>query len=199
VNILGMGPMEALLIIIIALIVVGPAKLPEVMGQVGKAIGDFRRATSDLSEEFNKTIQAELKEGRSVLEETKAAVSDVHTTVNSAVAGTAPPPPRVSPPADNPAAPNGTSAEPYDTEATTNGMLPEPVAPLAETAAWSWETSAPATPPEQESSAPVNDAPESVSTHENSQPEVAETAEPGNAETSSSRDQRARDELLPPY
>src|SRR3982751_4157810 len=102
-----MGPMEALLIIVIALIVVGPAKLPEVMGQVGKAINDFRRATSDLSDEFNKTIQAELKEGRSFLEETKAAVSDVHTTVNSAVAGTAPSP-HVSPPAEIPAAPNGT-------------------------------------------------------------------------------------------
>src|SRR5206468_8201808 len=98
-NILGMGPMELLLIIVLALIVFGPAKLPEIMGQVGKAINDFRRATSDLSEEFNRTIQSELQEtksvvdeaksvmtdARSVMTEAKTAVSDVSTQVNSAM------------------------------------------------------------------------------------------------------------------
>ncbi|HEY0581211.1 MAG TPA: twin-arginine translocase TatA/TatE family subunit, partial [Chloroflexota bacterium] len=48
--------MELILIVVLALIVFGPAKLPEIMGQVGKAVGDFRRATSDLSDEFNRTI-----------------------------------------------------------------------------------------------------------------------------------------------
>src|ERR1700687_5667328 len=86
-NILGMGPLEVLLIVVIALIVFGPARLPEIMGQVGKAVNDFRRATSDLSNEFNRTIQAELQEGRSVLDETKAAVTDVHSTVSSAMTG----------------------------------------------------------------------------------------------------------------
>src|SRR4051812_32643768 len=88
-----MGPMELLLIIVLALIVFGPAKLPEIMGQVGKAVNDFRRATTDLSEEFNKTIQAErqetkgvLDEAKSVMTEARTAVSDVHTSVNSAVA-----------------------------------------------------------------------------------------------------------------
>src|SRR5207302_1673853 len=59
-NVLGMGPMEIVLIVVLALIVFGPAKLPEIMGQVGKAINDFRRATSELSDELNRTIQAEL-------------------------------------------------------------------------------------------------------------------------------------------
>src|SRR5258708_37405389 len=103
-NMLGMGPMELLLIVVLALIVFGPAKLPEIMGQIGKAINDFRRATSDLSEEFNKTIQAELQETRSVIDETKAvmtdvrsSVADVHTSVNSAVTGM-PAPTRVAEP-----------------------------------------------------------------------------------------------------
>src|SRR5262249_49191745 len=93
-NFLGMGPMELLLIVVLALIVFGPAKLPEIMGQVGKAINDFRRATSDLSDEFNRTIQAELQETKAVVEEAKSvmteartAVTDVHSTVNSAVTG----------------------------------------------------------------------------------------------------------------
>src|SRR5207245_1044588 len=80
-NILGMGPMEILLIVVLALIVFGPAKLPEIMGQVGKAINDFRRATSELSDEFNRTIQAELQETRSVIDEAKSAVSDVQANV----------------------------------------------------------------------------------------------------------------------
>ena len=86
-NVLGMGPLEIILIVVLALIVFGPAKLPEIMGQVGKAINDFRRATSELSDEFNRTIQAEMKETRSVVEETKAVVTDAHTSVTSAISG----------------------------------------------------------------------------------------------------------------
>src|SRR5690349_2779511 len=87
-NILGMGPMEILLIVVLALIVFGPAKLPEIMGQVGKAIADFRRTTSELSDEFNRTIQAELQETRSIVDDTKSAVTGVHTSINSAIQGT---------------------------------------------------------------------------------------------------------------
>src|SRR5438046_8187831 len=105
-NFLGMGPLELMLIVVLALIVFGPAKLPEIMGQVGKAIGDFRRATSELSDEFNKTIQTELGEARSVYDETKSALKDAHADVNAAVAGI-PAPQRVAAPA--PAAVNGTS------------------------------------------------------------------------------------------
>src|ERR1051325_10395805 len=87
-NVLGMGPMELLLIIVLALIVFGPAKLPEIMGQVGKAIDDFRRATSELSDEFNRTIQTELNETRQTIAETKSALTDVQSTINSTVAET---------------------------------------------------------------------------------------------------------------
>src|SRR5207245_3189297 len=87
-NILGMGPMEILLIVVLALIVFGPAKLPEIMGQVGKAIGDFRRATSELSDEFNRTIQTELNETRQTIEETKSALTEVRSAVDTTVSET---------------------------------------------------------------------------------------------------------------
>src|SRR5579859_2412997 len=87
-NILGMGPLEILLIVVLALIVFGPAKLPEIMGQVGKVIADFRRATSELSDEFNRTIQAELNETRSLVDDTRSQLTGVHTSINSALAGT---------------------------------------------------------------------------------------------------------------
>src|ERR1700730_3870565 len=111
-NVLGMGPMEVLLIVVLALIVFGPAKLPEIMGQVGKAINDFRRATSELSDEFNRTIQAELQETRAVIDDTKSAVTDAHAQINSAVTGIPAPVRTAEPPAALPAATtNGTSAE----------------------------------------------------------------------------------------
>src|SRR3954468_22406785 len=84
-NIFGLGPLEILLIVVLALIVFGPAKLPEIMGQVGRAIGDFRRATSELSDEFNRTIQAELNETKQTIEETKSALTEVRSAVDSTV------------------------------------------------------------------------------------------------------------------
>ena len=80
-NVLGMGPMEILLIVVLALIVFGPAKLPEIMGQVGKAIGDFRRATSELSDEFNRTIQAELQETKAIVNDSTLRVRQCTTTI----------------------------------------------------------------------------------------------------------------------
>src|SRR5690242_18982578 len=138
-NIFGMGPMEIVLIVVLALIVFGPAKLPEIMGQVGRAIADFRRATSELSDEFNRTIQAELAETRSVVDDTKSAVTGVQTSINAAIAGT--PVPTLTTPAPAPTLPstNGTNG--------TNGtsaVAVEDKPALADTSQWSWETAAPA-------------------------------------------------------
>jgi sec-independent protein translocase protein TatB len=133
--------MEILLIVVLALIVFGPAKLPEIMGQVGKAINDFRRATSQLSDEFNRTIQAELQETRAAVEETKSVVSGAHLSVTSAISGT-PAPVRTAAPVEAATAPSSTSAEP-----STNGtQAAESNPPLANTTQWSWETAAPAEP-----------------------------------------------------
>src|SRR6266852_2073296 len=142
-NILGMGPMELLLIVVLALIVFGPAKLPEIMGQVGKAINDFRRATSELSDEFNRTIQAELQETRSVIDEAKSAVSDVQANVSDLHASVTgmPAPTRTAVPAETmpEPAPIGISTA-STTETFSNGTVQPPVVPpLANTAQWSWE------------------------------------------------------------
>jgi sec-independent protein translocase protein TatB len=140
-NILGMGPMEILLIVVLALIVFGPAKLPEIMRQVGKAINDFRRATSDLSDEFNRTIQAELKEGRSLVDETRSTVTNAHASVTSAISGL-PAPTRTAAASETPPVPSGTGPE-----APINGTVPgQPSPPLADTNQWTWETAAPPPP-----------------------------------------------------
>ncbi|MEJ7838485.1 MAG: twin-arginine translocase TatA/TatE family subunit [Thermomicrobiales bacterium] len=60
-NILGIGPMEMGVIAVIALLIFGPSKLPEVMGQAGKWVGDFRKMTAGFTGEFEKTM-AEARE-----------------------------------------------------------------------------------------------------------------------------------------
>ncbi|MDP9366839.1 MAG: twin-arginine translocase TatA/TatE family subunit [Chloroflexota bacterium] len=52
----GIGAPEMVIILVVALIIFGPGKLPEVAGQAGKAVRDFRRMTSELSGEFEKTV-----------------------------------------------------------------------------------------------------------------------------------------------
>src|ERR1051325_8452941 len=126
-NFFGMGPLEIMLIVVLALIVFGPARLPEIMGQVGKAIGDFRRATSELSDEFNRTIQAELQETRAVVDQTKAtfteaktSIYDAHASVSSVITGTAAPV-RATVPNDALPAANGTTAEQHTNGSAASG------------------------------------------------------------------------------
>ncbi|HLZ27398.1 MAG TPA: twin-arginine translocase TatA/TatE family subunit [Chloroflexota bacterium] len=195
-NFLGMGPMELLLIVVLALIVFGPARLPEIMAQVGKAIGDFRRATSELSDEFNRTIQAELQETRALAEETKATLADAkasmydaHASVNSAITGM-PAPVRTAVPGELETATNGTSGEAHP-EPAPNGVAPaEPTTPaLADTSQWSWETSpSPVIAPPSADPAP---------------PAAAEaepgTTKPVSPDPSPPQARAASDDLLPPY
>jgi TatA/E family protein of Tat protein translocase len=47
---LGLTPAHLILILVIALIVVGPGKLPEVGQALGKSIKEFRKAASDVQE-----------------------------------------------------------------------------------------------------------------------------------------------------
>ena len=49
----GIGMPEMILILAIALIVIGPKKLPDIAKSLGRAIGEFRRATSDFKESMD--------------------------------------------------------------------------------------------------------------------------------------------------
>jgi sec-independent protein translocase protein TatA len=54
----GMGFPELMLIFVIALIVFGPKKLPELGRSVGRAMAEFKKA----SQEFQESMQAEMKD-----------------------------------------------------------------------------------------------------------------------------------------
>jgi Tat protein translocase TatB subunit len=53
----GIGGSELLVILIIALVVVGPKQLPELARTVGKIFGEFQKATDDLKREIDVSAQ----------------------------------------------------------------------------------------------------------------------------------------------
>ncbi len=57
-DILGIGPMELILILIVALMVFGPDRLPTIGSKLGRAMRDMRRATRAISEEISSTRAA---------------------------------------------------------------------------------------------------------------------------------------------
>ena len=48
----GIGPEEIMLIAVLALLVLGPERLPKVMRDMGRVVGDLRKTSDELREEF---------------------------------------------------------------------------------------------------------------------------------------------------
>ncbi len=57
----GMGFGEILLVVIIALIIFGPGKIPEVARTVGRTIRSLRKLTSDFTQTMNDELSIEEK------------------------------------------------------------------------------------------------------------------------------------------
>lgn len=55
----GIGLPEILVILVVALIVVGPSKLPELARSLGKALGEFRK----MADEVKETMEEEMNDG----------------------------------------------------------------------------------------------------------------------------------------
>jgi TatA/E family protein of Tat protein translocase len=81
----GIGMPELILIMALALIVLGPKKLPEIARALGKGLAEFRRATDELKDELSH-IERDIDESSR-----KAPEAEPH--VAAAGAETAPSPP----------------------------------------------------------------------------------------------------------
>ena len=55
----SLGAGELLLIFIVVLIVFGPRKIPEIGRTLGKALGEFRKATDDLKSTIEREVRLE--------------------------------------------------------------------------------------------------------------------------------------------
>ncbi|MDI3341021.1 MAG: twin-arginine translocase TatA/TatE family subunit [Sphaerobacter sp.] len=84
-NFFGMGPMEILTIFVIALMIFGPGKLPEIAQAIGKGIREFRAATNELTGEFQRTLNEVSSEMTSVRDEVRQSALEVRQTTTSAL------------------------------------------------------------------------------------------------------------------
>jgi TatA/E family protein of Tat protein translocase len=60
----NIGPGELILILIIALVVLGPARLPDVAQSLGKSLREFRKAASDISDAGKVDVSTEPTTGQ---------------------------------------------------------------------------------------------------------------------------------------
>jgi sec-independent protein translocase protein TatA len=81
----NIGPLELIIILAIALLVVGPGRLPEMGNAIGRTIREFRKASTDMTEAA--TIETEPKPATPVAPAATAApVADATVVVAEAVA-----------------------------------------------------------------------------------------------------------------
>jgi TatA/E family protein of Tat protein translocase len=81
-----MGPVgwqEMVVIFIVALVLFGPKKLPELGRTLGKAITEFRRASSELKATFEREMQTLEREHESLKEVTRSYTSDIYNHYDS--------------------------------------------------------------------------------------------------------------------
>jgi len=75
----SIGPWELILILAVALIVVGPGKLPEAARSMGKAAREFKKATSGVQQQFVDAMKVEdqpVVKAETVYETSQASNSD---------------------------------------------------------------------------------------------------------------------------
>ena len=73
----GIGLPELIIIMVIALIVIGPSKLPDLARALGKGMAEFRKATQDIKESLD--LDEDLSEVKRDLEN---SIDDIGTTLN---------------------------------------------------------------------------------------------------------------------
>ena len=72
----GIGVPELLVILVVALLVLGPKRLPDVAKALGKGLAEFRKATSDLTDELRSAqtmIEREARDTERVTRQRAAA------------------------------------------------------------------------------------------------------------------------------
>jgi Tat protein translocase TatB subunit len=68
----GIGMPEVLLILAVALIILGPKKLPEIAKTLGKAFGEFKRSIDDFKDSIDVDTNSDNKNKKSDHEALKA-------------------------------------------------------------------------------------------------------------------------------
>ncbi|HEY5619013.1 MAG TPA: TatA/E family twin arginine-targeting protein translocase [Vicinamibacterales bacterium] len=87
----SIGMPELIIILVIALIIFGPRKLPELGRSLGRSIGEFKRASNELRNTLEEEIRVEEQRDQ------RAAIRAEQDSAVAAAATSSPPPPPVTP------------------------------------------------------------------------------------------------------
>jgi TatA/E family protein of Tat protein translocase len=121
-----LGTTELMVILVAALILFGPRKLPEISKQIGKGLAEFRKASDDFRQTWEKEVQREytlkdLETDRTTLPETEpVTVNTIGRGQNEVSSG------------ESPAHPDAAAEAPADQ--VMPGTLAESSSPVEETA-----------------------------------------------------------------
>lgn len=74
------GMPELVVIFLVALLIFGPRKLPEIGKSIGKGLAEFKRASDDLK----KTISDEIEQGKQEVTSLRAEIGEVQKTLHIA-------------------------------------------------------------------------------------------------------------------
>ena len=130
----GIGLPELIIILIVALIVFGPKKLPDLAKSLGKGMAEFKKATDD----FKSTIQSDMSSIENEVRDVKKDINEeiynpeVASQAEIQASSEAPQPESSIPPAD-PTAPASSSLEDFERGKVETAATPEsePPAPVA--------------------------------------------------------------------
>lgn len=84
---LNVGPWELMVILLIALIVVGPQKLPELSRQIGKGLREFKRVQDEVKDMVTFDLFSEPEPQRPTPSSTPSPPSTTSTTSTTGVPG----------------------------------------------------------------------------------------------------------------
>ena len=85
----GMGMPEIIIILVIALIVIGPKKLPELAKALGKGMSEFKKATQEIKGSLN--VEEDFKEVKKDLVDSVTGLDKIDIAEESGSAGEKPP------------------------------------------------------------------------------------------------------------
>jgi len=98
----GIGSTELLVILLVALIVMGPRKLPQIARSMGKAFGEFKRVSSGFKQTIDMEVQRVEKEEKQAKAKKELLVDDASPDGDTPAAAVSPE--LATPPADTAAA-----------------------------------------------------------------------------------------------
>ncbi len=134
------GFLELLVVFVVALLVIGPDKLPAYARKFGRALQEFRKASSDITQDIRESVVDPLEEAQRPLREAIEPLEKLDRDVRAEIKGVEadlnsigkPKPEQAQSPARKAAETAGTDSESPDQNAPAAGSTPEEPSPSEE-------------------------------------------------------------------